>query len=119
MPKTGGQLVRLVIDGVEYDPIGDWTLTPAILKKEESETTRKDTYFTEVAKAGKIVGQIANTSNIIIDELQGADAVSVMAEEVNGRIWNGNMSYTADGDVAVNDGTIQIEMTGKPFAPVN
>lgn len=109
---TGGQLVVLKIAGIETDPIGDFTLRENGIKREVSEVTRKGTKLTETAIAGKIAGQVSNRDDLDISTIRNSKNVPVSAEEPNGKLWSGTMSYTADADVGVNDGQFQINLEG-------
>jgi hypothetical protein len=112
MSVPGGQLVRLQVDGIELDPMGDFTLRESGIKRELLETTRKGTKFAENAIAGLISGAVENDPDIDFESIKNAKDAPVLAEEANGQAWAGTMTYSADGDIATNAGTFQLELMG-------
>ncbi len=114
MGVNAGQLVRLQVDGIDYDPIGDWTIKPSRMKREHKESTRNGNhYFSEAAVPGSLSGNIAIRADQDTDPLTDANEANVLAETPGGIVYRGTMTYTGDAEHAVNDGQLQVELTGE------
>lgn len=109
---NSGQLVRFQIGGIDFDPVGDWTVRESGFKYENTETTRNGVYFSKNPKAGMISGSVQYVNGIDYSPLLDAESATVIIEGVGGDQYQGTVTYTADGDISINDGKVQVELYG-------
>lgn len=96
----------------DFDPSGGWTVVQSRDKKEEGETTRKATYFKSTPIAGKLTGQVALRADQDNSILLNAEDTPFFLEDALGRAFSGNVTYVADGEENLEDGTVQVELSG-------
>lgn len=108
-----GQLSRLQVDGVDFDPVGNWTIRQSRIKREHLESTKRGHKFRETRIPGMLSGQVAIDNIEDAQALMAADDVQVQVETANRIPFNGTMTYTADGDLDTNEGQLQVELTGE------
>ena len=113
---TGGQIKTFTVDGTAYDPIGDWSITPAYLQMEHDETTRMHSYFTQTPMPGVIEGQIKLDGNInIIEAITSTDSDfsrEVIIETSNNITFSGQCAFTGEPTLSHSDGRISIKYEG-------
>jgi hypothetical protein len=114
MATNAGQLVRLQVNGVDYDPMGDFTIKVSRIKREHIESTRRGNhYFREMAEPGSISGAVSIREDQDTEPLTTAQDAAVLAETPSGLVYRGVMTYTADAENAINDGQLQLELMGE------
>lgn len=113
MTVNAGQLLRLQVDGEDFDPKGDFTVVPDRQKREHTESTQRGNhYYRQTKQPGKVTGQAAIRSDQDSKTLTDADKVSVLIETPSGKTYRGTMTYVADGEETINEGDIQVELSG-------
>lgn len=112
MAVVGGLLVRLQIDGIEYDPVGDWEIATSFIKKEVDSTTYKQTNIIQTPVSGMISGQIKASRTIDLERIREAVNVNVLAESASGRIYEGIMTYTGENKIEEGTGSYPISLEG-------
>ena len=107
-----GIVKRFQLNGVAYDPSGDFEVQESGIKRELAEVTRQETYLTESGREGMVTGAIHVTKSTVIKNITDALKVPFFLELANGKYFTGTVSYTGDGKLAGNESTLPVELTG-------
>jgi hypothetical protein len=114
MATNAGQVARFQYAGIDYDPVGDWTIKESRIKREHKESTPQGNhYFSRSAVPGTASGSIAVVKGLDTEVLTNGDDENVLIETVAGIVYRGTMTYTGDAEHAVNEGNLQVELTGE------
>lgn len=113
MSINAGQIVRFSIDGTEYDPAGDWTITLSHNKRELQHTSWSgQAYFSESPQSGIISGSIVVRDGLDIEPLISASDAPVLVE-TKAYVYQGTVSYNGDPEHSASDGMLAVELTGQ------
>lgn len=102
------------VNGTTYSTDGQFTATIQNLKKEVMVGTDGAIHEKETPMASTISGTIFTTADLDVDTVTAMSGVDVQIELNNGKVAVlKDASFTGDASIAVADGTMDIEFSGR------
>ncbi len=110
--RVGGQLF-VKVDGIQQQAKGEFTYNLGALKREPVVGVDSVHGYSEVPQVPKIEGEFTDFADFDLEALLNISDATIVLEVANGKIvvlreaW-----YAGDGDVATNEGNIQVMFNG-------